>query len=87
MGYRIIFTKRAVKDAKKLEQAGLDRKTKELLKIIKKNPFQKYPPYKKLIGDLKGQYSRRINITHRLVYVIIEEEKAIKVLSMWTHYE
>ena len=87
MGYRIIFTRRAVKDAKKLEQAELDGKAKELLKIIKKNPFQKHPSFEKLVGDLKGQYSRRINITHRLVYVVVEEEKTIKVLSMWSHYE
>jgi len=87
MGYRVIFTKRTEKDAKKLEQAGLDGKAKELLKIIKENPFQKPPSYEKLVGDLKGQYSRRINITHRLVYEVIEKEKAIKVLSMWTHYE
>jgi toxin YoeB len=87
MGFKIIFTGRAEKDAKKLEQAGLDKKAKELLKLIKENPYQKPPPYEKLVGDLKGQYSRRINIMHRLVYEIIDEKNIIKILSMWSHYE
>ncbi len=87
MGFKIVFTRRAEKDAKKLEQAGLDGKAKELLKLIKENPYQKPPPYEKLVGDLKGLYSRRINIMHRLVYEIIEEKKVIRVLSMWSHYE
>lgn len=87
MGYRIVFTRRAEKDARKLERAGLDLKTKELLRIIKDNPYQKPPVYEKLVGDLKGLYSRRINIAHRLVYEIIEGKKVIKVLSMWTHYD
>ncbi|NMB96084.1 MAG: Txe/YoeB family addiction module toxin [Clostridiaceae bacterium] len=87
MGYRIVFTKRAEKDIKKLEQTGLDKKAKELLRIIRDNPYKNPPPYEKLVGDLKGQFSRRINITHRLVYQVLDEEKTIKVLSMWTHYE
>ena len=87
MGYLIVFAKRAEKDAKKLEQAGLDKKAKELLKIIKINPYQNPPPYEKLVGDLTGLYSRRINIKHRLVYEVLEKEKTIKILSMWTHYE
>lgn len=87
MGYLIVFTKRAEKDAKKLEQAGLDRKAKDLLKIIKINPFQNPPSYEKLTGDLAGLYSGRINIKHRLVYEVQEKEKTVKLLSMWTHYE
>jgi toxin YoeB len=87
MGYLIVFTKRAEKDARKLEQAGLDSKAKTLLKIMKTDPYQNPPSYEKLVGDLSGQYSRRINIKHRLIYVVLEKEKKIKVLSMWTHYE
>ncbi len=87
MGYLIVFTKRAEKDARKLEQAGLDNKAKNLLKIIKTNPYQNPPSCEKLLGDLAGQCSRRINIKHRLIYEVLEKEKTIKVLSMWTHYE
>ena len=87
MGYRIKLTKRAAKDARKLQQTGLDKKTKELLKVIKDNPFQNHPPYGKLIGDLKGMYSRRINIQHRIVYEVLKEEKEIIILAMWSHYE
>lgn len=87
MGYLILFTKRAEKDARKLEQAGLDSKAKNLLKIIKTNPYQNPPSYEKLIGDLTGQFSRRINIKHRLIYEVLEKEKNLKILSMWTHYE
>jgi len=87
MGYRIVFTKRATKDAEKLEQAKLDKKAKELLKIIRNNPYQNPPPYEKLVGDLYGSYSRRINIQHRIVYDVIEDEKVVKILKMWTHYE
>ena len=86
MGYLIVLTKQTQKDAKKLESCNLDKKAKELLKIIKENPF-KSPPYEKLVGDLKGFYSRRINIQHILVYAVYENEKTIKVLRMWTHYE
>lgn len=87
VGYLIVLTKQAQKDAKKLESCNLDKKAKELLKIIKENPYQTPPPYEKLVGDLKRFYSRRLNIQHRLVYEIYENEKTIKVLRMWTHYE
>lgn len=85
--YKIVFTKQAARDAKKLELCGLDKKVKSLLNIIVKNPYQNPPKYEKLVGDLKGLYSRRINIQHRLVYEILEEQKTIKILRMWTHYE
>ncbi|MGH4050324.1 MAG: Txe/YoeB family addiction module toxin [Clostridium sp.] len=87
MGYIIVFTKQAQKDAKKLESYSLDKKAKELLKIIKENPYQTPPPYEKLIGDLKCFYSRRINIKHRLIYDVYENENTIKILRMWTHYQ
>ncbi|UZQ50553.1 Txe/YoeB family addiction module toxin [Clostridium kluyveri] len=87
MEYRVVFTKQAVKDAKKLDACGLDKKAKELLKIMIKNSYQIPPKYEKLVGDLKWLYSRRINIQHRLVYEVLEEEKMIKVLRMWSHYE
>ncbi len=85
--WRVVFTKQARKDAKKLSDAGLRSKAEALLKILRKNPYQTPPPYEKLIGDLKGAFSRRINIQHRLVYQILENEKAVKVIRMWTHYE
>jgi len=87
MAFRLALTRQAEKDAKKLESCGLDRKAKNLLKIIRENPYQNPPPYEKLTGDLKGSYSRRINIEHRLIYEILEELKTIKILNMWTHYE
>ena len=87
MGYIIVITKQAQKDAKKLESCNLDKKAIELLKIIKKNPYQTPPPYEKLIGDLKGFYSRRINIKHRIIYEVYEKENTIKILRMWTHYQ
>ena len=87
MGYLIVLTKQAQKDAKKLESCNLDKKAKELLKIIKENPYETPPTYEKLVGDLKGFYSRRINIQHRLVYEVYENERTIKVLRMWTHFE
>ncbi len=87
MGYKLIYTKQAVKDAKKLEQSKLDNKAKKLLKIIKENPYQNPPPCEKLVGDLQGFYSRRINIQHRIVYQVLENERTIKILKMWTHYE
>jgi Txe/YoeB family toxin of toxin-antitoxin system len=83
----LYFTKRAQKDAKKIAAAGLKNKTEQLLEIIRENPFQIPPPYVKLVGDLTGAYSRRINIQHRLVYQVYEKEKIVKVLRMWTHYE
>lgn len=87
MSWTLQFTKRALKDAKKLQAAGLWRRTSELLDILKNNPFQNPPPYEKLSGELAGAYSRRINIQHRLVYQPRENEKIVRVLQMWTHYE
>ena len=87
MGYRIVLTKFALKDAKKIEKAGLKQNVKKLLEILKKDPFQNPPVFEKLKGDFKGAYSRRINVKHRLVYQIYQEEKAVKILRMWSHYE
>ena len=87
MNWRLVFTKQANKDAKKLAAAGLKRKAEALLAILAENPFQTPPPYEKLLGDLAGAYSRRINIRHRLVYQVYEDQRTIKVLRMWTHYE
>ncbi len=87
MSWRLVFTKQSQKDAKKLAGAGLRRKAEELLKVPSENPFQASPPYEKLVGDLSGAYSRRINIQHRLVYQIYANEKVVKVLRMWSHYE
>ncbi|MEH2226962.1 Txe/YoeB family addiction module toxin [Nostoc sp.] len=75
------------KDAKKLASSNLKEKAEELLAVLKKNPFQNPPPYEKLVGDLSGAYSRRINIQHRLVYEVIESEQVVKIIRMWTHYE
>jgi len=85
--WQVVFTKQAQKDAKKLARSGLKKKALSLIDILKENPFQVPPPYEKLIGDLLGAYSRRINIQHRIVYQILREEKVVKVLRMWTHYE
>ena len=85
--WRVVFTKRALKDAKKLSATGLPSKAKKLLDIWRENPYQTPPPFAKLLGDLSGAYSRRINIQHRLVYQIIADEKVVKVIRMWTHYE
>tara|TARA_R110001592_G_scaffold110989_5_gene307765 strand:- start:227 stop:490 length:264 start_codon:yes stop_codon:yes gene_type:complete len=87
VSWTLYFTKQAQKDARKLASSGLKDKAQELLKIVERNPYQNPPPYEKLIGDLAGAYSRRINIQHRLVYQVLEEDKAIKVLRLWTHYE
>lgn len=87
MTWRVVFTKQAQKDAKKLAAAGLRSKAETLLSILAENPYQTPPPYEKLVGDLAGAYSRRINIQHRLVYQILENIKTVKVLRMWTHYE
>jgi toxin YoeB len=84
--YQLYFTKQAQKDAKHLNENGLRLQAEKILSIIQKNPFSRYPPFEKLIGDLSGAYSRRINIHHRLVYQVLEKEKIIKVLRMWTHY-
>ena len=85
MSWQLVYTKQAQKDAKKLSSSGL--KAKKLLEIIAENPYQIPPPYEKLVGDLRGAYSRRINIQHRLVYQVIEEQETIKMLRIWTHYE
>lgn len=85
--WRLLYTKQAQKDAKKLASTGLRRKAEDLLKILAEDPYWNPPPYEKLIGDLAGAYSRRINIQHRLVYQIIEEERTVKVIRMWAHYE
>ena len=87
MTWRIVFTKKAAKDTKKLSVAGLRAKAEKLLDILRENPYQNPPPYEKLVGDLSGAYSRRINIQHRLVYQILEEERTVKIIRMWTHYE
>ncbi len=85
--WQLLYTKQAKKDAKKLASSNLKDKAEELLAILAENPFQNPPPYEKLVGDLEGAYSRRINVQHRLVYEIIESEKIVKVIRMWTHYE
>ncbi len=85
--WQLLYTKAAQKDAKHLSAAGLKDKALVLLKVIAENPFQNPPPYEKLIGDLTGAYSRRINIQHRLVYQVLETEKIVKVLRIWSHYE
>ena len=84
--YKVTYSKQAVKDAKKLSSVSLDKKAKELIELIKNNPFQKPPPYEKLVGNLSGSFSRRINIKHRIVYEVIEDEKLIRISRMWTHY-
>lgn len=87
MIWNLVYTKQAKKDAKKLAQSGLKPKAEKILDILRYNPFQTPPAYEKLVGDLTGAYSRRINIQHRLVYEIIESETTIKIMRMWTHYE
>ena len=87
MIWQVVFTKQAQKDAKKLTSAGLRSKAEQLLAVLAEDPFQKPPPYEKLVGDLAGAYSRRINIQHRLVYQVLEDIKTVKVLRLWTHYE
>ena len=84
--WRVVFTKQARKDAKKLSSAELRSKAEKLIDILRKNPYQTPPPFEKLLGDLTGSYSRRINIQHRLVYQILDDEKVVKVIRMWTHY-
>lgn len=87
MTWLLVFSKHAQKDAKKLAAAGLKSKAQELLAVLGNDPFQKPPPYEKLVGDLAGAYSRRINIQHRLVYEVFPEERVVRVLRMWSHYE
>jgi len=83
----LVYTRQAQKDAKKLTASGLKPKAERILEILTENPFQNPPPYEKLVGDLTGAYSRRINIKHRLVYQVLEDIRTVKVLRMWTHYE
>ncbi len=85
--WRVVFTKQAQKDAKKLAAAGLRSKAEKLLDILRENPYKTPPTFEKLLGDLSGAYSRRINIQHRLIYQILDNEKIVKVIRMWTHYE
>ena len=87
MSWQVVFAKHAQKDAQKLAASGLKTKAQELLAVIQENPFQNPPPYEKLVGDLSGAFSRRINIQHRLVYEVLQDQKTIKVLRMWSHYE
>lgn len=87
MSWRLLYTKQAQKDAQKLAAAGLKQKVSALLGVIEENPFQNPPPYEKLVGDLAGATSRRINIQHRLVYQVLKDERIVKVLRMWTHYQ
>lgn len=87
MKYNILYTKRAAADIAKLKAAKLDKKALALIDLLCDNPFQNPPPYEKLLGELSGAYSRRINIKHRLVYSVSEETKTVKIISMWTHYE
>ena len=87
MNWRIVFTKQAQKDAKKISASGLKPKAEKIIEILRQNPFQTPPPYEKLIGDLAGAYSRRLNIQDRIVYQVIIDEKTVKLIRMWTHYE
>lgn len=85
--YSVVVTKQAMKDLPKLTSVGLDKKTKALIELLKENPYQNPPAYEKLVGDMDGLYSRRINIKHRLVYQVYEESKTVKIVSVWSHYE
>jgi len=85
--WKVIYTRQAQNDAKKIAEAGLRPKAEKLLTILSKNPFQTPPPYEKLLGDLSGTYSRRINIQHRLIYQVLKELRTVKIIRMWTHYE
>lgn len=87
VSWKLVYTKQAQKDAKKLASSNLKEKAQELLAVLEENPFQNPPPYEKLVGDLSGAYSRRINIQHRLVYEVIESDQIVKIIRMWTHYE
>lgn len=87
MTWTLVYTKQAQKDAKKLASSGLKDRAQALLEILKLDPYQTPPPFEKLVGDLEGACSRRINIQHRLVYQVLESEKTVKVIRMWTHYE
>jgi Txe/YoeB family toxin of toxin-antitoxin system len=85
--FKLVYTKQAKKDSRKVASSGLKPKVIDLLEILKEDPFTEYPPFEKLVGNLEGAYSRRINIQHRLVYQVYDEEKIVKVIRMWTHYD
>lgn len=87
VSWAVVFAKQAIKDAKKIAASGLKAKAQDLLDVLAKDPFQNPPPFEKLVGDLAGTYSRRINIQHRIVYEVFSAEKTVRVLRMWTHYE
>ena len=87
VNYKVVYTKNATKDISNLKAANLSNKAQNLIELIKENPFQNPPPYEKLLGNLSGLYSRRINIQHRLVYEVLEDIKTVKIISMWSHYE
>jgi toxin YoeB len=87
VSWRLVFTRQAQKDAKKIAQSGLKTQVTRLLELLREDPYRSPPPYEKLMGDLSGAYSRRINIQHRLIYQIIEDSNTIKIIRMWTHYE
>lgn len=85
--YRVVFSKQAGKDREKVKRAGLEKRVRALLELISEDPYRMPPPYEKLVGELRGFYSRRINVQHRLVYTVREEEKTVVIARMWTHYE
>ncbi len=85
--YNIVYTKKASGDIPKLKAAKLDKKAKALIELVRKNPYETPPPYEKLVGNLKGAYSRRINVQHRFVYEVVEDAQTIKIISLWTHYD
>ena len=87
VNYKVVYTKNAAKDISNLKAANMSNKAQNLIELIKENPFQNPPPYEKLLGNLSGLYSRRINIQHRLVYEVLEDIKTVKIISMWSHYE
>jgi Txe/YoeB family toxin of toxin-antitoxin system len=87
VSWQLVYTKHAQKDAKKLAASGLKEKAMDLLKVLEENPYQNPPPFEKLVGDLAGAYSRRINIQHRIVYEVLEQAHIVKILRLWTHYE
>jgi len=87
VSWKLVYTKHAQKDAKKLASSGLKTKAQSLLTLLEDNPYQNPPPFEKLVGDLSGAYSRRINIQHRIVYQVLDKDRVVKILRMWTHYE
>ena len=87
MSWSVVYSRHAQKDAKKIAQSNLKKSVLELISVLEQDPWQNPPPYEKLVGDLEGAFSRRINIQHRLVYQVLDEERVVKVLRMWTHYE